>query len=150
MLSSPQVWASFPSACANPTALWWAKQAPQGRGFPLDSPALYPLSHHWPWPAPWARFENRHSPLCQARSGKGCSSSARSPSQGTGSRVDGITGAAERPGPTNRDLGGGLEVEGGAERLPIPSSAWRCESQEFCSCSPWEHMVGNGLTHLSS
>lgn len=125
----PQVWAGLPSACPNPIALWWAESAPQERGFPLDGPALHPPLHCWPWPAPWPQLENRHSPLCQARRGKGraAAARARSPSQGTTSRAHGMTGAAEGPGPRPRDPGARRGWDG---------VTWRSREEPGGSLSP--------------
>lgn len=102
------------------------------------------------WP-PGPRLENRHSPLCQARSGKGraAAAPARSPSQGTGSRVDGMTGAAEGPGPGTGTWGWGRlgvawrsrEEQEGSLSPALPG----CKIQESCSCSWRWHTVGNSL-----
>lgn len=119
------VWAGLPSACPDPTALWGMEPAPQERGFPLDSPALHPALHCWPWPAPWAPArEQTRTPLPSTEwEGKGCGRPSQESQPGNRIKSGRMAGAAEGPGPGAGTWGwGGLGV------------AWRSREGQGAPC----------------
>lgn len=101
----------------------WSRLLRKGGSLQTALPST-PFCIAGPGRPPGPRLENRHSPLCQARSGKGraAAAPARSPSQGTGSRADGWLGC-RGAGTRHRDLGlGGLGV------------AWRSREGQGAPC----------------
>lgn len=123
----PQVWAYLPVvSLSQPHSPVVGGAAPQEKGFPLDSPALPPLLHRWPWPAPWAPArEQTLAPLPSTEwEEQGCGRPSQEPQPGTGIQSErdawGCGGArtkAQGPGP-GAGLGGGAGGQGRNEGAP--------------------------------